>query len=220
MSGNRYTYITLYGHRKANMCLRACSKCTDSVSSHACAMSHPVTCSPLIHLKLSNGSVSRLRRNWSDCAYAQADLDRRCPLMREETFAHSKAHVARILHHEYGRWLDIHTKCKKKRVIQEGHIKCKKKNSYPGSPQLRNTAIPRLRRKKRWGYNNGNTHRNNCRTQHTLREDLQQNKRLGTSAEPTTGSLEYRKEAMIRNRYNCLTPSVPRHQRERETQFK
>ena len=35
-----------------------------------CAKSHPGICSPLIHSIVSNDSVSRQQRPWSDCAYA------------------------------------------------------------------------------------------------------------------------------------------------------
>ena len=46
------------------MCLRACAKCLDSDSSHACAKCHPCICCSLIHSIVSNDSVSgqRMRR--------------------------------------------------------------------------------------------------------------------------------------------------------------
>ena len=49
--------LTVYGPRQAKMCFRACAKCTDSDSSHACAKSHPGICAPLIYCVLSYDSV-------------------------------------------------------------------------------------------------------------------------------------------------------------------
>ena len=38
-------------------------------------------------------SFSSQWRPWSDCAYAQADRDLRCPHMPEDTFSHGAAHI-------------------------------------------------------------------------------------------------------------------------------
>ena len=46
----------IYGPCQAKMCHRACAKCPDSDSSHACAKSDPGICSPLIHSIVSNVS--------------------------------------------------------------------------------------------------------------------------------------------------------------------
>ena len=48
---------------------------------------HPGICSALIHSIVSNDSVSGLRRPWSDCADAQADLGLRCLHMLNDTFS-------------------------------------------------------------------------------------------------------------------------------------
>ena len=42
-----------------------------------CAMSHPDIYSTLIHSIVSNGSVSRQQRPWSDCAFAQSEVARK-----------------------------------------------------------------------------------------------------------------------------------------------
>ena len=67
------------------MCLLACTKCSDSDSSHACAKSHLGICSTLIHSIVSNDSVSGKRGSWSDCADVRADLGFRCPQLYEVT---------------------------------------------------------------------------------------------------------------------------------------
>ena len=38
-----------YGPRQAKMCLRACAKCSDPDSSHACAKYYPGRCSQFLH---------------------------------------------------------------------------------------------------------------------------------------------------------------------------
>ena len=73
-----------YESRAKGKCVRACVKCRDSNSSHACAKSHPG--SPFIHSTLSKYSVFGQRRPWSDCAKVQANLGLSCPLMPETRF--------------------------------------------------------------------------------------------------------------------------------------
>ena len=75
-----------YGSRQAKMCLRACAKCTDSISCHACVKSHPGICYSFLRYIDSNDSVSGQWRSWSDCADAQADLGLPCPHMPEDAF--------------------------------------------------------------------------------------------------------------------------------------
>ena len=57
--------------------LRTCAKCTNSNSSCACLKYHHDICSPLIHSIVSNDSVSRQQRTWSDCTSAQSAYARR-----------------------------------------------------------------------------------------------------------------------------------------------
>ena len=92
-----YSLSTWIGLRHAKMCLRACAKCSNSDSSHACAKYHSGICSPLIHSIVSSDSVSGLRRPWSDYADAQADLGLRCPHMPEDIFSHDAVLLEFIL---------------------------------------------------------------------------------------------------------------------------
>ena len=62
-------------------------------SSQACSKSHPDICSSLIDFIMSNDSVSRQQRPWSDCADAQADLGVRCLHMPDDTFLHGVGHI-------------------------------------------------------------------------------------------------------------------------------
>ena len=55
----------------------------DSVSSHACAKSHPGICSPSIHSIVSNDSVVGQRRPWSDSPSSfPADLTKAVPTLQ------------------------------------------------------------------------------------------------------------------------------------------
>ena len=56
-----------------------CAKYTDSDSFCAYVKYHSDLCSPFIHSVISNDSVNRKGRPWSDCANAQADLGFHCP---------------------------------------------------------------------------------------------------------------------------------------------
>ena len=77
-------------------------------SSRACAKPHPGICSALIHSIVSNDSVSRQHKPWSDCADAQADRGLRCPYMPEDTFSHGVAHLLFSL-----QWLNFMIKIQK-----------------------------------------------------------------------------------------------------------
>ena len=92
---NRWKQICflLVGPRKAKMCLRACIKCTDLDSSHACAKYHLGTCSQFMHSIVSNDSGSGQQRPWSAYADAQADLGLCCPHMPEDMFSHCAARL-------------------------------------------------------------------------------------------------------------------------------
>ena len=50
-------------------------------------------CFPLIHSIVSNDSISRQERHWSDCTDAQTELGLHCPHMPEDTFFHAAAHI-------------------------------------------------------------------------------------------------------------------------------
>ena len=57
------------------------------------AQSHSDICSPLIHYIVSNASVSKQRRAWSDCTNVQADLCLHSPHMPEDMFSHDRVHI-------------------------------------------------------------------------------------------------------------------------------
>ena len=58
-----------------------------------CAKYHPSLCSPFIYSVVSNDSVSGQWGLWSDCVYAQAYLDLRCPHKPEDMFSQGEAHM-------------------------------------------------------------------------------------------------------------------------------
>ena len=75
--------------RQAKLCLRACAKCTDSDSSHACAKSHPGIA---FHWQFSIVSNLLVDSKGPDQT-AQSDQDLRCPHILKDTFSHSTAQI-------------------------------------------------------------------------------------------------------------------------------
>ena len=58
-----------------------------------CSRNHPVLCSPFIQSVVSNDSINRQWRPWSDCADAQSDLGLCCPHMSKHPFLHGAAQI-------------------------------------------------------------------------------------------------------------------------------
>ena len=79
-----------YGPSHVKKCLWTCAKCVN-ISFCTWAKYHPGLCSRSIHFVVSNDSCNGQLRPWSDSADVQADLDRRCLHIPEDTFSHGKA---------------------------------------------------------------------------------------------------------------------------------
>ena len=62
-------------------------------SSCTSEMYHPCLCSPFLHSVVSNDSVSRKWRLWSDCSNGQADLGLLCLHMPKNKFSHGVGQI-------------------------------------------------------------------------------------------------------------------------------